>query len=126
MLKSAIPALPVRSVAQAVPFYRDLVGFAPVHVDGGFAIVRRDDVSIHLWEANDPDTPGAEPFIAGTASCRIVVSDVDALFGEFLPRGIVHPNGHLRDQWWGERDFTILDPDNNAIAFAERRSPQAG
>jgi catechol 2,3-dioxygenase-like lactoylglutathione lyase family enzyme len=44
-LTQTIPALPVRSVAQAVGFYRDRLGFETLHHDGGFAVVRRDGVS---------------------------------------------------------------------------------
>ena len=126
----AIPALPVRQVAQSIGFYRDQLGFAVIHHDTGFAIVRRDAVEIHLWEAGDegwrdragasPVVSGAESFIAGTASCRIQVVGVDALHAELHPRGILHPNAQLADQPWGTREFGVLDTDGNLITFFER------
>ena len=73
-LLSATPALPVRDVPRAVAFYLEKLGFGIVHQDGGFAIVRRDGVEITLWEANSPGTPGAEPHLAGSASCRVLVT----------------------------------------------------
>ena len=120
---SAIPALPVRDIATAAAFYTERFGFILVHTDAGFSVLIRDEVRIHLWEANDPLTPGAEPFLAGSASCRIVVSDIDALYAEMLQSRVVHPNGALADQPWGERDFSVLDQDNNCLSFADRRSP---
>ena len=56
-----------------------MLGFKVVHHEGGFSIVRRDGVELHLWEARDeswrqrshtapPVISGAESFIAGTAS----------------------------------------------------------
>jgi catechol 2,3-dioxygenase-like lactoylglutathione lyase family enzyme len=116
---AAIPAFPVSNVARAVAFYRDQLGCVVRHREDAMAILERDQFELHLWAANDPDVPGAEPFIAGTASCRVRVSDVDALHTELQPAGIVHPNGQLADQPWGTREFAILDPDNNLITFFE-------
>ncbi len=33
--------------------------------------------------------------------------------------GVVHPNGPLREQPWGVRDFAILDAENNQTMFYE-------
>jgi hypothetical protein len=76
-LGRTIPALPVRDIAAAVTHYRERFGFDAPHVDGGFALLRRDDAEVHLWEASDnewrtrddlrdrPICSGAESFIAG-------------------------------------------------------------
>jgi catechol 2,3-dioxygenase-like lactoylglutathione lyase family enzyme len=126
----AIPALPVRDMTRSVAFYREQLGFTVRHEDAGFAILQRDAVELHLWEASDenwqgrsgtsPVISGAESFIAGTASCRIQVTGVDDLHGELQPRGILHPNAQLADQPWGTREFGVLDLDNNLITFFER------
>jgi catechol 2,3-dioxygenase-like lactoylglutathione lyase family enzyme len=116
----------------SIAFCRDKLGFTVIHHDGGFAIVQRDAVTLQLdlWEASDqgwrsrsatdPVVSGAESFIAGTASCRIAVDDVDALHDELEPQGILHPKGQLRDQPWGSREFAITDPDNNLVTFFRR------
>ncbi len=124
---AAIPALPVTDLGRSVAFYRDALGFVPVHQEDGFAVVIRDDVEIHLWRATDerwraraatpPVVSGAESFIAGTASCRIRVSDIDAFHTTIHPLGILHSNAPLTDQPWGAREFGILDPDGNLITF---------
>lgn len=128
-LVHAIPALPVRNTAQSATFYRDKLGCAIWHEDSGFAIVGRDALELHLWQADDerwkvrdgaPVQSGAESFLAGTASCRVEVDDVDALHAELQPHGILHPNAALKDQPWGTREFGILDPDGNLITFFER------
>lgn len=116
----AIPALPVRDIPRAVAFYRDRLGFASRHVDDGMGIVVRDAVEIHLWRANSPTTPGAEPYLAGSASCRIRVTNLRDLYSEYQEQKVVHPNGALASRPWGDDDFTILDADGNAIAFCER------
>jgi catechol 2,3-dioxygenase-like lactoylglutathione lyase family enzyme len=127
------PALPSADVERSIGFYRDVLGFELVHSDDGFAIVRRDDATIHLWGATDetwhersdwnrPIVSGAESFIAGTASCRVQVAGVDELYAFCDARGVVHPNGHIDDTEWGTREFGVLDPDGNLIGFWEERS----
>lgn len=121
---AANPAFPVRDVPSAVAFYRDRLGFEARHVEGGFGILRRDEIELHLWEANSPGTPGAEPHLAGSASCRVQVEGVRALYDEYRERDVIHPNGALALQPWGVEDFTILDLDGNAIAFFEPAAPR--
>lgn len=125
----AYPYLPVRDIARSVAFFRDKVGLPPRHQEGGFAILSRDAIEVHLWQANDeswrtrvrdqPIISGAESFIAGTASCRIRVEGVEALYDDLRPLGIVHNNAPLTVQPWGDRDFAILDPDGNLVTFFE-------
>lgn len=121
-LLSATPAMPVRHVPAAVAFYWERLGFAVVHQDGGHAIVRRDGVEITLWEANSPGTPGAEPHLAGSASCRVLVTGLRDLYAELQAAGVVHPNGPLTRQDWGVEDFAALDLDGNLIGFYEPTS----
>nr|BDT32849.1 VOC family protein [Myxococcus sp. MH1] len=118
-LLAATPALPVREIARAVEFYEHRLGFKARHVEPDFAILVRDAVELHLWAANKPDCPGAEPHLAGTASCRVRVTGLHDLYREYQHQGVVHPNGALTKQPWGDEDFTVLDADGNAIAFFE-------
>jgi catechol 2,3-dioxygenase-like lactoylglutathione lyase family enzyme len=127
------PALPAADVARSIAFYRDELGFEAVHAEEGFAVLRRDAAVLHLWGATDeswhersdwarPIVSGAESFLAGTASCRVRVHGVDELYTHCVERGIVHPNGHIDDTWWGTREFGILDLDGNLIGFYEERA----
>jgi catechol 2,3-dioxygenase-like lactoylglutathione lyase family enzyme len=134
ILSQTIPALPVRDAARAVDFYRDKLRFEVIHQDGGFAVLRRDGAELHLWQAGDEDwqrhvvsdspvRSGAESFIAGTASCRIVASDVDELFAEYQPKGILHPvsKAGVSDSDFGTREFATLDLDGNLLTFFKWR-----
>ena len=128
---ASTPALPVRDMARSIDFYRDVLGFAVAHREEGFAVLLRDAARLNLWGATDdswrertdwehPVCSGAESFIAGTASCRIQVENVDELYaacGEHL-----HPNAHIEDTWWGTREFGVLDPDGNLIGLYEERA----
>jgi len=63
----------------------------------------------------------AESFLAGTASCRVAVEGVDEQHRALRPLGILHPNAPPRDQWYGTREFAVLDPDRNPVACFECR-----
>ena len=138
-LHRTIPALPVREMGAAVAFYRERFGFAVLHHDGGFAVLGRDDAVLHLWEAGDegwrdredrrarPVCSGAESFIAGTASARIELADVDALFAELEAAEVLHPTsrGGVAATDFGTREFATLDLDGNLLSFFRWESASA-
>lgn len=129
-LARAIPALPVRDAAAAVGFYRERLGFDVLHHDTGFAVLRRGDAELHLWEAGDetwrgrasferPVRSGAESFLAGTGSCRIETDAVDELYEELRERDVLHPVSRdgVSTTDFGTREFATLDGDGNLITF---------
>ena len=129
-LDQTIPALPVRDASAAVAFYGNRLGFDVLHHDGGFAVLRRDEAILHLWEASDeswrergwserPVTSGAESFIAGTASCRIRVEGIDELFDELRGSDVLHPVSKkgVDNTDFGTREFATLDLDGNLVVF---------
>ena len=130
-LTQTIPALPVRDMAQAVAFYRDRLGFQVLHHDGGFAVLCRDEAVLHLWESSDetwreradvarrPVSTGAESFISGTASCRIMTEGIDELYEELRAQDVLHPvsRGGVDDTDFGTREFAALDLDGNLVTF---------
>ena len=117
-------------MAAAVTCYRDRFGFTVRHQDNGFAVLVRDDAEIHLWESSDRDweqreslerpvRSGAESFLAGTASCRVEVDEVDALYAELKAAGVLHQVSRdgVGDTDFGTREFATVDVDGNLISF---------
>jgi catechol 2,3-dioxygenase-like lactoylglutathione lyase family enzyme len=135
-LGQTIPALPVADAARSVDFYRERMGFEVLHHDGGFAVLRRDDAVIHLWEASDeswrerdslerPVRSGAESFLAGTASCRLQVGSPEELeerFRQCLDGAALHPvsQGGPESTTFGVRQFHALDRDGNLVTYFVR------
>lgn len=130
-MNKTIPALPVRDVPAAIAHYVDRFGFEAPHVAADFAVLVRDDAVLHLWAASDeewrarenltshPISSGAESFLAGTASCRIEVEDVDALFAELESRGVLHDVSRegIDATDFGSREFATVDLDGNLLTF---------
>lgn len=135
-LGCATPAMPVQFIDAAVEHYVDRFGFTCRHQEPGFAIINRDETELHLWGATDQDwrrrpesdlrdwpvRTGAESFIAGTASCRIQVTDVDGLHDELALKEVLHPtdDGSPTDTAWGTREFATLDVEGNLLTFFQR------
>ena len=117
---AAVPSLPVSDERAAVKFYEDALGLTELQHDGhGLGILCRDAVELHVWVA-DGSAAGAERHLAGSASCRIEVTGIDELYRHCQRLDVVHPNAPLQDQWWGTREFGVLDLDGNLIGLYER------
>lgn len=132
-LQNAIPALPVKSIKRSCEYYTHRLGFTIRHQEETFAIAVRDALEIHLWQACDrswkwrsiflvfkPIWSGAETFIAGTASCRIQMQEVNNLYTEYKKAGVLHsPDTVVQEQYWGHSEFHAIDIDRNLLTFYE-------
>ena len=80
----------------------------------GYLMVHKDTIQIHFFEfkALDPKENYGQVYIR--------TNDIDKLYQLFLDNGIsIHPNGHLETKPWGQREFALLDPDNNLLTFGQ-------
>jgi hypothetical protein len=78
-------------------------GFVVSDFDGSFAFASRDDVEFHLFETAE----------SGGSGVYLHVTDVDAEHGRWMDAGL-GPSG-VRDEPWGMREFSIIDPGGNRI-----------
>jgi len=109
----AIPMLASLDIERSVHFLVDHLGFRQIHAEPGvYGIAEREGCAIHYWACS-------EQAIAENTACRIILTEINALYEYAAERGIVHPNGHLSPRRWGSQEFTVLDPDGNCITFAQ-------
>lgn len=124
MFRSAAPVFPVADVNAAVRWYAANLGFEAVHVnadaDGSanYAIVALGEVQVHLLQNGFDDEPVRSPAEAmftmtGSGGER----RVDDLYRRCRAAGLT-VSRELKDEPWGARDFTVLDPDGNAVWIA--------
>jgi hypothetical protein len=116
MLMSAVPVLQSLNIHETVEFYEKQLGFSQRYQEEGFAILYRDSVEINFTQTEDK-------YLADNTACRINVTDVESLYQEFKPKGVVHPNAPLETTWWGTKEFGIVDVSGNLITFSERINP---
>jgi catechol 2,3-dioxygenase-like lactoylglutathione lyase family enzyme len=121
-VKRAVPILKVTNMVAALDFYCAVLGFATdfrysASADGPtYAGVSLDGHQIHL-------STFAGDGVRGTA-VYFYVDDVDALFRQFVARGLRTPGNRDSpveegpvDQSWGMREAYVRDPDGNALRF---------
>jgi catechol 2,3-dioxygenase-like lactoylglutathione lyase family enzyme len=122
-LQAVHPVLGASDVAASIQFYRDL-GFALTFQDSPvetkYAAVTRDGVELHIqWaDAGQWDASADRPVY------RFPVSDVDALYQEFVGSGRVNSNTGQKSPYavpadtpWGTREFHLRDPGENGLQF---------
>jgi catechol 2,3-dioxygenase-like lactoylglutathione lyase family enzyme len=115
MLTAIHPKLPMRDKARTRAFYVDRLGFAPFGNDhDGYLMLRKDSVQIHFFAF--PNLDPAENY--GQVYLR--TDDIDKLYQSLLDEKVsIHPAGHLQTKPWGQKEFSLLDPDNNLLTFGQ-------
>lgn len=116
MLTTIHPKLPMRSKAATKAYYVQQLGFEVWGSEDytGYLMLRKDQVEIHFFEFRDLD-PGVN-----YGQVYIRTNDIEALYQALLDRKVaIHPNGALALKPWGQKEFSLLDPDHNLLTFGE-------
>lgn len=110
--ETVTPRLPVSDVEKALIFYLDKLGFALGWKWGNpltHANVCRDSIALDLI-ASPVDRQG-------TAMAYVQLSGVDVYFSELKQRNVALSD--IANRPYGMRDFEVIDPCGNRLAFGE-------
>jgi uncharacterized glyoxalase superfamily protein PhnB len=116
-----IPNVWVEAVEPLRDFYLEKLGFehmmGVVGKDGklDFAIVTRDGLMIMMGRPQHA-LPGAAQGAQRTVEFYLSVVDVDAYYEDLRSRH-VRIEEPLQTQWWGDRNFAVVDPYGYKIWF---------
>ncbi|MEZ4849939.1 MAG: VOC family protein [Bacteroidia bacterium] len=114
MLTHINPKLPMRNKTLTRGFYLNKLGFEELSDYGDYLIIRKDDIEIHFFEFKNLDPK------ENYGQVYIRTDNIDSLYQTFLDHQVgIHPNGHLQDKPWRQREFSVLDPDNNLLTFGQ-------
>jgi catechol 2,3-dioxygenase-like lactoylglutathione lyase family enzyme len=116
MLTNVNPKLPMRNKAATKDFYVNKLGFRNVGNSDydGYLMVEKDNIEIHFFEFKEIESNG------NYAGVYIRTTDIDNLYQSLLDNKVtIHPNGALQTKPWGQREFALLDPDNNLLTFGQ-------
>lgn len=117
-----VPVFRVRSIDEALPFYRDVLGFTVHDVDpeiaSFYALLSWKGEELHLQHDADRSGKGN--------SAIVRIPDADDLFAMLKGRGYSPPDrpespvhcGPV-NQTWGTREFYVDDPSGNTLCFAQ-------
>ena len=116
MLTDINPKLPMRDKAVTKDYYVNKLGFAESGSSEheGYLMVQKDAIQIHFFEFKDLDPK------ENYGQVYIRTDTIDTLYQSFLDRNVsIHPNGPLQTKPWGQKEFSLLDPDHNLLTFGQ-------
>jgi extradiol dioxygenase family protein len=116
MLTDIHPKLPMRDKTATRDFYINKLNFQDAGIADydGYLMLKKDNIQIHFFEfkALDPNENYGQVYIR--------TDDIDNFYQTLLQKGIsIHPNGKLELKPWKQKEFSLLDPDNNLLTFGQ-------
>ena len=116
MLTTIHPKLPMRDKTATRNYYINQLGFQEFgSADfAGYLMVAKDNIQIHFFEFKelDPKENYGQVYIRTDA--------IEELYQDLLNKKVaIHPNGQLTVKPWGQKEFSLLDPDNNLLTFGQ-------
>lgn len=115
MLTSIHPKLPMRNKSVTRDFYLKKLGFEEFGDSDydAYLMLQKDQVQIHFFEFKELNP------LENYGQVYIRTDDIEQLYQLAAQQSVVHPNGHLQTKPWGQKEFSVLDPDHNLLTFGE-------
>ena len=116
MLTDINPKLPMRDKNVTREFYSNQLGFnqfGSADFDG-YLMMEKEKIQIHFFEFKelDPKENYGQDYIR--------TDNIDEYYKSLLEKQTeIHPNGKLEIKPWGQKEFSILDPDSNLLTFGQ-------
>ncbi|GJM35443.1 MAG: hypothetical protein DHS20C18_44440 [Saprospiraceae bacterium] len=116
MLTDINPKLPMRNKTVTKEYYLNKLGFQELGSADfdGYLMVQKDNIQIHFFEFKELDPK------ENYGQVYIRTDDIEGLYQSLLDNGTrIHANGHLQIKPWGQKEFSLLDPDSNLLTFGQ-------
>lgn len=116
MLTDINPKLPMRDKNVTREFYINKLGFKEFgNTDfEGYLMMEKDQIQIHFFEFKELDPK------ENYGQIYIRTDNIDNFYQSLLDvKTSIHPNGKLETKPWRQKEFSVLDPDNNLLTFGQ-------
>jgi catechol 2,3-dioxygenase-like lactoylglutathione lyase family enzyme len=116
MLTSIHPKLPMRNKSITRQFYVDRLDFLDVGKEDypDYLMVKKDEVEIHFFLFRDLNP------LENYGQVYMRVRDIEDWYEECISQNLPMPLlGKLQNKPWGQKEFSLLDPDHNLLTFGE-------
>ncbi|MFH6603687.1 bleomycin resistance protein [Maribacter algicola] len=116
MLTDINPKLPMRDKSITRAYYTNQLGFKEFgNADfDDYLMMEKDQIQIHFFEFKKlkPKENYGQVYIR--------TDNIEEFYKTLLEkRTEIHPNGKLAIKPWGQKEFSLLDPDNNLLTFGQ-------
>jgi uncharacterized glyoxalase superfamily protein PhnB len=116
MLTQIHPKIPMRDKNVTKDYYMQQLGFTELGsaTYDDYLMLEKDHIQIHFFLFKDLDPK------ENYGQVYIRAKNIDEFYQSLLDNKTkIHPNGPLTTKPWGQREFALLDPDNNLLTFGE-------
>ena len=114
-LLTIAPVMPSQDIDRDVRWYQEFVGFEVIHKDPMYAVLKRENLRLHLqWHADTDEDP-----LLGGSVIKIFVQDIQSIFRELVTRGTVAEDKLRINTPWQTNEFGFYDLNKNAIFVVE-------
>jgi extradiol dioxygenase family protein len=116
MLTDIHPKLPMRDKNLTREFYINKLGFKEFGSADyeGYLMMEKDQIQIHFFEFKELDPK------ENYGQVYIRTDSIDDFYQSLLDKKTsIHPNGKLEIKFWGQKEFSVLDPDSNLLTFGQ-------
>jgi hypothetical protein len=116
MLTEIHPKLPMRDKNLTREFYINKLGFKEFGSADyeGYLMIEKDRIQIHFFEFKELDPK------ENYGQVYIRTNSIDDFYQSLLDKKTsIHPNGKLEIKIWGQKEFSVLDPDSNLLTFGQ-------
>ncbi len=116
MFTNIHPKLPMRDKSVTKNYYTNILNFkefGSVDFDG-YLMLEKDRIQIHFFEFIELDPK------ENYGQVYIRIDNIEAFYQSLLDKNAtIHPNGKLEIKPWGQKEFSLLDPDHNLLTFGQ-------
>lgn len=116
MLTDINPKLPMRNKSVTREYYINQLGFKEFGSADfqGYLMMEKDQIQIHFFEFKE-----LEPK-ENYGQVYIRTDHIEEFYKSLLEKQTeILPNGKLETKPWGQKEFSILDPDHNLLTFGQ-------
>ncbi len=114
MLVSVCPKLPMRDKSVTKDYYINKLGFQEMSDYCNYIIFKKDEIELHFFEFKEFN------ILENYGQVYIRTKGIEKIYQTFLDKEVIHPNGYLETKPWGQKEFSVLDLDNNLLTFGEQ------
>lgn len=116
MLTNINPKLPMRNKVITKEFYLKKMGFEIFGNENyeGYLMIEKDNIQIHFFEYKELNPK------ENYGQVYIRTDGIEKVYNQALEAQVNIPSsGHLQIKSWNQKEFSILDPDNNLLTFGQ-------
>ena len=117
MINAIIPKLPMRNKSITKAYYIQNLGFTEFGSTDYeyYLMLEKDKLQLHFFQFKDLNP------LENYGQVYLRTLEIEKLYQSLLNKNIsIHPNGKLESKPWGQKEFSLLDPDHNLLTFGQQ------